>query len=150
MEYKDIEKLFKEAKGGPINIDGRNLISLDRFKLTKNIVNINYCFLETNSNWKQGFVLKTKGIFTVNKSSFNNAIVLWEDTAPKEGVIKVNSNDEHILVYNVWDTGDGVTQAWHNSAAIELLVDGSNRVYNCNDGYPDLDLNDLIFSLSME
>jgi hypothetical protein len=50
-------------------------------------------------------------------------------------------------VYNLWDKGDGVTEAWHNGAAMIVEEIPGGRRYRCNDGYPDDDFDDLVFEL---
>ncbi len=146
----DLDKLFREAKGKPVGINGKFLVRIDRFNLPVKKIPLNFCFIETNSEWKQGFILKTKGTFKLNsKDTIRDAIVLWEDTAPKDFVVNVNSKDGKLLIYNVWDFGNGITQAWHNGAAIEIKqITNNKRVYYCNDGHPNLDLNNLVFSMT--
>ena len=48
-------------------------------------------------------------------------------------------------VKNVWDTGDGTIQIWHNGAAMIVERAGNARRYRCNDGNPNADFDDLIF-----
>ncbi len=152
MEAKniDIEKLFIESKGASIEINGKEIIGLDRFKMLSKKMRFNLTLLETNSKWKQGFVLKTKGTFNIKGLPIiKNVIVFWEDTMPQNVEVMVDSKDKNLLIYNVWDVGDGVMHYWHNGAAIEVKQENENeRIYYCNDGYPDLDFNDLIFSIS--
>ncbi|WAC02720.1 hypothetical protein N7U66_03350 [Lacinutrix neustonica] len=146
----DIEKLFIESKGAPIAINGKEIVGLDRFKMISKKMRFNLILLETNSQWKQGFVLKTKGTFKIEgRPMIENVIVFWEDTMPQNIEVTVDSKDKTLLIYNVWDVGDGVMHYWHNGAAIEVKQENENkRIYHCNDGYPDLDFNDLIFSIS--
>lgn len=148
----DLDKVFREAKGKPIHINGKSLVRLDRFSLPHKKMSLNFNFIETNSEWKQGFILKTKGFFKIDGlDTVKETIVFWEDTAPKDFIVNVNSKDGNLLVYNVWDFGNGVTQAWRNGAAIEIKETCKNkRVYFCNDGHPDFDFDDLIFSMSWE
>lgn len=148
----DLDKLFREAKGKPVEINGKSLVRLDRFNLPSKKISLNFSFIETNSEWKQGFILKTKGTFKIDgKEAIEDTIVFWEDTAPNDFIVNVNSKDRKLLVYNVWDFGNGVTQAWYNGAAIEVKQITDNKViYNCNDGHPNLDLNNLIFSMSWQ
>jgi len=147
-ENLDLDKLFREAKGDPVVVRGRSLLRIVRFKLPAKKMILKFCFIEANSEWRQGFILKTKGTFKTNDLQIDNAIVLWEDTAPKNFEVSVDSKDGTLLIYNVWDFGDGVTQAWHNGAAMDIDDVAVNKhVYNCNDGHPDFDFKDLIFSM---
>lgn len=150
-DKKGLDKLFAEAAGKPIEINGRKLIRLDRFKMSSKTMRFRFTFLETNSNWKQGFILKTKGNFIFDDSDIVPfRPVFWADTTPKSFEVIVESKNKELLIYNVWDTGHGM-HYWHNGAAMEVKQpDDKTRVYYCNDGYPDLDFDDLIFSMSWE
>lgn len=146
----DLDILFREAKGKPVKIKGKSLLRLDRFNLPSKKISLQFSFIETNSEWKQGFILKTKGTFKIDgKETIKDAVVFWENTAPKDFTVNVNSKNGKLLVYNVWDFGDGITQAWHNGAAMHIeQADEKKIIYNCNDGHPNLSLNNLVFSMS--
>jgi hypothetical protein len=102
---------------------------------------------QTNSEWRQGVSLDAYGKVVVANQTINGPIVLWEDTAPAETDIMVSDAPGVLEVKNVWDTGDGVTQSWHNGAAMVLEgVDGGRR-YLCNDGRPDEDFDDIVFRI---
>lgn len=153
MEDKiDFDKLFREAEGNPVVINGKSLVRIIRFKMPCKKMLLRFCFIETNSEWRQGFILKTKGAFKSDKfEEIKNAIVFWEDTAPQKFELSVDSKDGMLLIYNVWDFGNGATQAWHNGAAMEVREDMENeQLYYCNDGHPDFNFNDLIFSMSWD
>jgi hypothetical protein len=145
------EKLFKQTKGQPIIYQGRELVLIDRISIAKT-QKIRVEFIETNSKWKQGIILKTKGEFVMDNGSIvPNRPVLWEDTAPKKIEAVIKTKNKELIVYNVWDLGDGVIQHWHNGAAMEIKqISENKRIYYCNDGYPDSDFNDLIFSVEWE
>lgn len=143
----EFEKLFIEANGQPITYQGKELKMVDRINLPSNKVALKVSFISTNSKWKQGIVFQTKGEFEINGQKLPTKIVLWEDTAPKELQMLVKSKDKVLVTYNVWDTGDGTTHYWHNGGAMYIVEDKEGRTYNCNDGYPDDDLNDLIFTI---
>lgn len=148
----DIDNLFREAMGKPVEINGKSLVRLDRFDLPIKKISLNFSFIKTNSEWRQGFILKTKGNFKIEGlDEIQGTIIFWEDTAPKDFVVNVNSKDQKLLIYNVWDLGNGVTQAWHNGAAIEIKqITENKRVYYCNDGHPSLSLDNLIFNMSWQ
>ncbi len=142
------EKLFKQSQGQPIIYDDKELVLIDRIPIAKS-QNIRVKFLETNSIWKQGIVLETKGEFIMdNGSKVPNRPVFWEDTAPKQFDVQVKSKNRELIVYNVWDKGNGSMEHGHNGAAMEINQIAENkRVYHCNDGYPDTDFDDLVFSI---
>lgn len=143
----EFEKLFIEAKGNSIVYQGKELKMVDKINLSLNITTLKVSFISTDSKWKQGIIFQTNGEFEINDQKLPNKIVLWEDTSPKELQILVKSNDKVLVIYNVWKTDDGTTHYWHNGGAMNIVVDKGIRIYNCNDGYPDDDFNDLIFTV---
>jgi hypothetical protein len=143
----EFEKLFIEAKGQPISYQGKELTMVDKLNLPSSRVGLKVSFLSTDSNWKQGIVFQTKGEFEVNGQKLHSKIVLREDTAPKELLLLVSSKDKVLVTYNVWQTEDGTTHYWHNGGAMYIIEKEGVRTYNCNDGYADDDLNDLVFTV---
>jgi len=139
---------FNKSKGKPIKYMGKTLVMLDRFPLTGKVTKLKYRIISTNSEWRQGISLKTKGGFTFGgREEITESIGIWEDTAPREGEFVCRSQDKTIEVVNVWDTGNGVVESWYNGAAmwIEELPDG--RRYHCNDGHFDDDFDDIVFEI---
>ncbi len=143
------EKLFIESKGQPIMYNGLEVKMIDRIPLLSNRVFLKIEFVSTNSKWKQGIVLQTKGKFEVNSNMISNKIVLWEHTAPKIVETSVISNDELLIVYNVWQTEDGTVHYWHNGGAMYVEEVDGIRIYHCNDGFADDDFDDIIFILEI-
>jgi len=146
----EFEKLFIEAKGQPITYQGKELKMVDRIALQSDKVALKVNFLSTDSKWKQGIVFQTKGEFEVNGQKLPTKIVLWEDTAPKVLHLLVKSKDKVLVTYNVWQTEDGTTHYWHSGGAMYVEEKNGVRTYNCNDGYADDDLNDLIFTVQYQ
>lgn len=139
------EELFRKSKGQPVEYQGLRLQLADTLVVSPSdrlIIE----FQSAEGRYRQGIMLKTDGRFVINAQEIRKAAVLWQDTAPDTVTVDVHSQNGEVLVYNVWDHGDGVTQAWHNGAAmvVEDLGSGMKR-YSCNDGYPDDDLDDLVF-----
>jgi hypothetical protein len=143
------DKMFREAQGKPVPFEGRVLVRIDRVPIEKN-QRIKVEFVETNSDWKQGIILETKGDFMPeNGEVVPFRSVFWEDTAPKQFEVQIKSKNKELLVYNVWDVGNGTMHYWHNGAAMEVKAEGNVSTYYCNDGYPDTDFNDLIFKIEL-
>lgn len=143
----EFEKLFIESNGKPIIYNGKELKMLDRLQLSSKEVKLKINILFKNSQWNQGIVLQTKGYFKINGQKFNNKIIIWEHTAPKEILLNIQSEDKLILIYNVWETSDTAIHYWHNGAAMYIEDLNDERVYHCNDGQPNDDFNDLIFKI---
>ena len=145
----EFQKLFIESKGQPISYNGKELKMVDRINLPLNKIDLKLTFISTDSKWKQGVILQTKGDFEVNGQVLSTKIILWEHTAPKQVDVQVKSKDKVLMIYNVWETEDGTTNYWYNGAAMYIQEINRVRIYNCNDGYPDDDLNDLVFKIEL-
>jgi hypothetical protein len=141
----EFQKLFNESKGQPIQYKGKELKMMDRVSLPVGKTSIRVEFISTDSKWKQGVILETKGDFEINGQKLLNKIILWEHTAPKKIDIVVKSRNGMLFIYNVWETEDGTIHYWHNGGA--LFVEQSNgiAIYHCNDGNPDDNFDVLIF-----
>lgn len=140
------EELFIKSKGKPIHYKGQTIVMMDLFPI-KNKKKIKISIEAVGSEWRQGIAVKTKGSFLINDQKVNKGIVFWNDTAPKEFELLVMTKDDFIQVKNVWDTGDGVINSWHNGAAMIVEELEFGRRYLCNDGHPDDNFNDIIFTI---
>lgn len=103
--------------------------------------------ISTASNWKQGIKLQFDGELIINGKIIQATCFLWEDTMPDKVDVHFKGAGTELKVSNDWDTGDGTAHSWHNGAAMDLSVSGDRRTYYCNDGTPDEDFDDLIFTL---
>ncbi len=146
----NFQQLFMESKGQPIQYEGKELKMVDRIPLPAINTSLRIEFVSTDSKWKQGIVLQTKGNFEVNGLKLPNKIVLWEHTAPKQLEMTVKSKDKTLVIYNVWETEDGTIHYWHNGGAFFIEEVNKAIIYHCNDGYADDDFDDLIFKLEYQ
>jgi hypothetical protein len=147
---ENFEEIFTKNNGTPFIYNGKEIKMSDIINLTANKVYLKITFLQTNSDYLQGIVLDTKGHFTVNEQVIPNGVVLWENTAPKEIQIFLDSKDKKIFIYNVWDPGDGTMHYGHGGAALYVETIGADRIYYCNDGSLNDDFNDLVFKIQFE
>lgn len=144
------EKEFEKSKGKPITYKGKIIRMWDQFQLPRKEIRLKFRIISTNSEWRQGISLKTTGSFFFgNDREFKNSIGIWEDTASSEDIFLCKSDDLVIEVVNVWDTGDGVIQSWHNGAAMWYEEIRNGKRYHCNDGHPDDDFDDIIFEIQI-
>jgi hypothetical protein len=143
----NFDEIFSSTTNRPIKYKGRDIIRIDKLLLFDKNEKFQLVFIEKNSSWDQGIVLKTKGDFFINDNRYSNQIVLWEYSSPKVVDFSVYSKNKEIIVYNVWDVGNGTMHFWHNGGAMEVKNDGRKKIFYCNDGYPDEDFNDLVFSI---
>ena len=144
-----LEDLFLKSKGQPIEYKGNVIQMVDHVPI-KDGQQIRIIFESVNSDWKQGIYLSTDGEFQVNGQVIKNAVVLWQNTAPREVAICVKSKKGECLVKNVWDVGDGVMHSWHNGAAMIVEKFEAKRLYRCNDGRADDDFDDLVVWLEID
>jgi hypothetical protein len=142
------EELFLESKGQPVLYKGQRIQMVDNVPAL-NGQELKVTFESVNSDWRQGVALTTDGGFVVNKQTIRKSVVLWHDTAPKEVSVIIQTKKGQCQIKNVWDTGNGVMHSWHNGAAMIVEELGCVRRYRCNDGRPDDDFDDLIFSIEL-
>ena len=142
------EDLFLKSKGKPIVYNGQTIQMVDRLAVVSD-QRLRITFESVNSEWRQGICLTTDGSFLVNRQVVKNSIVLWYDTAPQEVLLQVQTKNGECQIKNVWDTGDGVMHSWHNGAAMVVGEITSGRRYQCNDGRPDDNFDDLVFRIEI-
>ena len=138
-----------EEEGEPIVHNGIQLWLVDRIAVAQGDV-LRVTRRSTSSNWRQGVCLDVQGTLVVNNTNCGGTVVLWEDTAPYEVDVTLSdfsSQETTLYVRNVWDTGNGVMQSWHNGAAMIVDERDGVRLYRCNDGAPDDDFDDLVFTI---
>lgn len=140
--------LFLASKGQPVDYNGRTILMVDRLTVADG-QQLKVIFESVNADWRQGVCLTTDGGFVVNNQNIRRATVLWQDTAPQEVILKVQTKKGECQVKNVWDVGDGVMHSWHNGAAMIVDEIASGRRYKCNDGRSDDDFDDLIFRIEL-
>lgn len=144
----DFQGMFTAAQGQAVEYDGRLIHMADRLPIGKTQT-IDVTFEAVNSDWRQGVHLSTVGSFDVDGQKIKSALVLWQDTAPRDARIVVHSKNGICLVKNVWDIGDGVMHSWHSGGAMQISDVGERRIYECNDGRNDDDFDDLVFSINL-
>jgi hypothetical protein len=142
----NFDNLFSKEKTRPIRYHSLSLYRQDEWEARDG----NRFVLEiesTNSEWRQGIGLDVDGHFLVAGQRIPKKIALWEDTAPRLTRFEVECKSCLLRVKNLWDTGNGVTQAWHNGAAMIIEDAPNGKRYRCNDGHPDDDFDDIIFRI---
>jgi len=102
--------------------------------------------LSTRSEWRQGVRIDAAREFIVAGAAAR-AVQLWEDVAPAHVTFDLPDGVDEIEVRNIWDTGDGVAQSWHFGSAMIVTDIPGGRRYDCNDGQPDADFDDIVFTI---
>ncbi|MCP2517545.1 MAG: hypothetical protein ACN6OP_21095 [Pseudomonadales bacterium] len=144
----NLESLFIESKGQPVEVSGKLVYMVDRISISKS-QRVTVSFESKSSVWRQGIHLSTVGMFEVNGQKIRNAIVLWEDSAPQSVEFSIISRDGLCNIKNVWDVGDGVMHSWHGGAGMQIVEDEFGRHYFCNDGHAELRFDNLVFSVRL-
>ena len=149
-------EFFRESKGKPFFYKGKEIKMSDRISLPSGKASLLIEFISTKSEWKQGIVLDTKGVFEFvdDGAKISKGIVLWEHTAPKKVKIAVKSKDKILFIYNVWEVtdhlGNKVMHYGHGGGALYTeQVDETATLYHCNDGHPNDDFDDLVFRVQL-
>jgi hypothetical protein len=102
-------------------------------------------FLSKNSPYRQGIWFITDGGIEVMGQTYSS-IELWEDTAPKEVLLKCFTENGTLSFYNIWDKGEGKNSQSYSSG---MVIDQKDKevIYGCNDIGFETDFDKLVFSL---
>jgi len=146
------EKMFRASECKPIEYKGKFLHIADKYEI-KSGDRFKVILEQFNSEWRQGVsMILPNGSFRLCGKESGRQIVLWQHSAPRVidniTLFMKRKNTGVLHIINVWDPGDGIMDSGHNGAAMYIEDLGNNRKrYWCNDGYPDDDLNDIVFSI---
>jgi hypothetical protein len=142
MKSIDFESRFAESNGKPFTIDDSTYCLLHRVYLSSPAI-LHLKFIQSRPPYRQGIHIEADNKLTINQIT-EESFLLWEDTAPQTVECLVPGGE--VRVWNVWDTGDGVTQSWHNGAAMIVDCESPAKLFfRCNDGQPNSDCDDLVF-----
>ena len=120
-------------------------------------------FEKTNSEWTQGMYLYAYGFFDIEGRKYKDKIVLWENTAPKQMIFTLLEETTKryrakglpkrgiLGIKNVWEikslTGYPCIDSGHHGAAMIVEEIENGRRYRCNDGHPDDNFDDIVFTI---
>lgn len=145
----EFESYFIESGGKPIVINGEKIYLYDEIDVSgKQSLTIN--FESTNSKWRQGIMIMFPKIvaFSIEGSEHSGKrAIFWEDTAPQYVRVSWSEKLKFVKVYNTWEVNGGF-HSLHNGAAMKKINRENSLLYLCNDGYPDQDFDDLVFSIA--
>lgn len=147
------QDLFERNAGLPILYGGKEIHSVDRI-IVPTGEPIVVTFEHIGSRFRQAVCLDLDGTFLVDGQSIRKKMILWHNTAPRVVTImptvRKRAKDGRILVFNAWDRGNGVTDAWTMGGAMIVEDTPTGRRYRCNDWEPDDDFDDLIFTIDFK
>lgn len=151
------EELFTEAKQPVIHYKGKTLYWADRFPVS-NGEKLKISIETTNSEYIQGVSIDVTGSCEVQgkiwKKGKGVKMIFWEDGElidPKNIEITVFTKLGYVWVQNIWECSDhrGVkyTDYGHHGAAMLIEEIENGRRYYCNDGHPDENFDDIVFTI---
>lgn len=152
--------LFMDSKGQPIVYKGNTIVLSDKFPVS-NGDRLKICIESTNSDRPQGFSVDITGSCEVQGKLYKKGkgvkLVFWEDAQlidPKNIEIKVFTKEGFVRIQNLWEMtnhmGRKSIDSGHNGAAMIVEEIEGGRRYRCNDGAPDEDFDDIVFTVRKE
>ncbi len=171
----NFKKLFEKSNVIPyaINYKGHHLFIADKFSISNKdtlVISIE----STNSNFVQGVSIGIHGYCkilgkTERKGKYVN-MIFWEDSEvldPKNIEIQVFTKKPYVFIRNIWEAESSPpyvfkegekhtcyagtaewhgTNRWNNAAMYSEELENGKR-YFCNDGHPDEDFDDIVFTV---
>ncbi|MBX9743814.1 MAG: hypothetical protein K2X08_01235 [Chlamydiales bacterium] len=161
--------LFFESKGQPVPYEHKTLILADKFTVS-NGDKLKISIEKTNSKYVQGLSIDITGscelqgkIWEVGKGV---KMIFWEDSTvldPKNIQLTVFTKTGFVWVQNIWEkissyqlgtpSGETITKetksidAGHGGAAMIVEQIENGKRYHCNDGHPDDNFDDIVFTV---
>lgn len=97
------------------------------------------------SEHRQGIWLATDRGIEINGNVYSQ-VDIWQDSVPKEIIIKCHTNVGLLSIYNIWDDGNGrESQAY--SSGMKVIEKQNATIYKCNDYGFNTNFDKLIFSI---
>jgi hypothetical protein len=151
------QQLFTQANGPKIQYHGKTLFWSDRFPVSDGD-KLKISIEKTNSEYIQGISIDITGNCEVQGKRWKKGkgvkMIFWEDAElidPKNIEMTVFTKQGYILVQNIWECSDHLGVKFMNSgvngAAMIIEEIPNGRRYYCNDGHPDENFDDIIFSI---
>ncbi len=154
MKMTSFETFFRNSKGKPIEYKGKVLVLADKFPIAngdKLIISIE----STNSKYRQGFSIDVTGKCEYMGNMYEKGkginMLFWENTLPKQAELTVFTKEGFVWIVNFWEEtnhlGTKSRHKGHNGAAMIIEEIENGKRYRCNDGHPDEDFDDIIFTV---
>lgn len=157
----NFDELFRGSMGNPVFYKGIPLLRMDKFPVKNGDILI-ASIEKTNDSDRQGFVIDITGYCEMNgeicKKGKRVRMAFWEDTMPKQVELKVFTKQDFVVIENIWEEETSYlaygtekhskfTNYRVNGAAMIVEEIENGRRYRCNDGAPDEDFDDIIFTV---
>jgi hypothetical protein len=141
------EELFRTTNWQPLIYNGKEITIADNLILPFKKGKITITFFKFSGEWEQGVFFSTKGTFTIVGISYKDKIFLRETTVPKKVEVEIECKTGVLRIWNAWNTGNETFYYGTNGAALYCEDFKNGKTYYCNDGFPDDDFDDLVFSV---
>ena len=145
------EHLFEASNWLPILHNGKLIRIADSLPISNDINDYQIVFESVNSDWEQGVFIQSKGShFLIDeKEEKLNGFYLWFDKNHLTHNFKLLKKPKQDLnVWNIWRIDNGPMSYGHNGAALYSEDLNNGKKFYCNDGYPDEDFDDIIFTIT--
>ncbi len=165
------DSLFKEAKGEPIDYQGKKLVRIDRFAVENGDELI--CSIEKAHNKTgclQGFCIDVTGYAEMDgkvlKKGKGVRLLFWSDSTPKQIRLKVITKTGSVVVYNTCEVDSSclVTDPsgaplekhmktlnyWIGGAAMTVEEIENGKRYRCSDTFStekNIPFTDIVFTV---
>ncbi|HNA62681.1 MAG TPA: hypothetical protein PKW79_06360 [Rhabdochlamydiaceae bacterium] len=151
------QELFTQADKPVIQYKEKTLYWADKFPVS-NGDKLKISIEKTNSEYIQGISIDITGSCEVQgkiwKKGKGIKMIFWEDAElidPKNIEMMIITRQGYVVVQNVWECSDhrGVryTDSGVNGAAMIIEEIPNGKRYYCNDGHPDENFDDIIFTI---
>lgn len=148
----ELSKLFQQAKGEPIEIDGRVIHAIYRWRILAPAT-VKLSRVRASPNPIPGIRLRVQDGTAVVDGEVGSDLVFWSDTAPTDVELEVRPNrgkTAELRLWNCW-RDRGVMQAWLSNAGMLVEEESETTLkMRCNSG-PNtaLSFDDLIVEVTV-
>ncbi len=163
----NFDPLFAATKARPVLYNGISLLRGDKFPVKNGDILLASIEEADNSRKLQGFFIDITGYCEMDGETIRQGkgikLLFWQDTMPNQVKIKVFTKQNFVWIQNIWEninrytlrslTGEIIQKEtpgtdYGNGGAAMIVEEIENgRRYRCNDGYPDEDFDDIIFTV---
>lgn len=150
----DFDQIFRSTKERPVKYKNFEIVRADKFPVRINDMILIKIEL-ADSDRRQGLSIDISGSCEFEGTLYQQGkgirMFFWEDTAPKNIKLQLCTKKDFVWVENIWESIDhrGVNYVdyGHNGAAMIVEEIENGRRYRCNDGHPDDDFDDIVFTV---
>jgi hypothetical protein len=149
-DMPELSDLFAAKKSNVIEWHGVLTYGLYEFEEVPRRIILE--FISAKAEPAQGIQLRVRGGTMSIDDSVSDNFVLWQKGAPDRVEIEICTETQRkpsLKLWNVWQGGLNVTQAWLRNAAIRVEGQPSGRIIlRCSDGQGEADFEDLVVAVT--